>query len=154
MALSIEEKELFGRLISNLQLANIQPIGIQSERPGFGPVPGYTEADKNIVLAWNQAFATDDPLRVGEGSLFLRPRYEFSISLGGNQIFKHVSTFGILFKVIDEGAFELAWACEPVKKLFLEKQVMKTMWPLLRQQTLDGMSRLCLPTIPLPWIVE
>ena len=41
---------------------------------------------------------------------------------------------------------------DEIQKFFKEKQLVKTLWPMVRQQVLDGMSRLGLPPIPLPWL--
>jgi hypothetical protein len=151
MELTEEESARFKGLISGLQLIQIQPLSIHSDKPVFGAIsPGNQE----LTLSWNQAFAVDDPMKIGDSQLMLRPRYEFNAKLGEEQLFTHTSIFGILFGIRDRDAVDKALGTETVKKVFFEKQIMKTMWPILRQQILDGMSRLGLPTIPLPWIVE
>ena len=33
------------------------------------------------------------------------------------------------------------------------KQLTKTLWPLFRQQVIDGMSRVGLPYVTLPWLI-
>jgi hypothetical protein len=151
MELTEEDLALFKGIISGVQLLQIQPVSIHSEKSTFGTIP---PGNKELTLSWNQAFAEDDPMKVGDNQIMLRPRYEFMATLGGDTLFSHTSVFGVLFSIQNREAVDKALASETVKKVFFEKQIMKTMWPILRQQILDGMSRLGLPAIPLPWIVE
>ena len=151
MELTEEEKVLFRGLISGMQLLQIQPVSIHSEKGASGVTPpGNTE----LKLGWNQAFAEDDPIKGGEDQIIIRPRYEFTATVGGEPFFSHISIFVLLFGIQNREAVDTALGSAAVKKLFFEKQIMKTMWPILRQQVLDGMSRLGLPAVPLPWIVE
>ncbi|MGO8693042.1 MAG: hypothetical protein ACLQMF_05140 [Rectinemataceae bacterium] len=112
--------------------------------------PGNAEFN----ISWNQAFAEGDLIKGDESRLIIRPRYEFKATIGGEPLFSHTSIFVLLFGVQNREAVDKALESAAVKKLFFEKQIMKTMWPILRQQILDGMSRLGLPAMPLPWIVE
>lgn len=151
MELTEEELALFKGLISSVRLIHIEPVSIHSDKTISGALPpGSTE----LTLNWNQAFAEDDSMKVSGNQIMLSPRYEFTASLSGKPLFSHTSVFVVIFGVQNNEAVDNALASEPVKKVFFEKQIMKTMWPILRQQILDGMSRLGLPAIPLPWIVE
>ena len=151
MELLEEEKSLFKGLISGVQPLQIQPVSIHSEKNTFGAI---TPGNQEFNLSWSQAFAEDDPMMAGENQMMIRPRYEFKATIGGEPLFSHTSVFGILFGIQNREAVEKALESATVKNAFFEKQIMKTMWPILRQQVLDGMSRLGLPAIPLPWIVE
>lgn len=83
----------------------------------------------------------------------MRPKYTVAMFMGEKELYSHEATIIIAFSVIDQSAFEKAWENDEARKIFHEKQIMKTLWPILRQQVLDGMTRLGLPGIPLPWII-
>ena len=151
MELTDDQKALFRALLTSVQLLDIHPTNIHSDRGTFGTID---VTGKELNLAWNQAFTEGDPIKHEENQLLIRPRYEFTVSLEGTVIFSHVSIFVILFGVQNQETVDTAFSSPEVKNVFYEKQIMKTMWPLLRQQVLDGMSRLGLPSIPLPWIVD
>lgn len=151
MELTEEELLRFKGLITSLQLIQIQPLIIHSERQGSG---AFSPGNQELTLSWNQAFAEDDPVKTGDSQIMLRPRYEFNAKFGEELYFKHTSVFSILFGIQDREAVDKALGSETVRKVFFEKQIMKTMWPILRQQVLDGMSRVGLPAITLPWIVD
>ena len=151
MELTDDEKALFKALLTSVQLLDIHPTNIHSDRGTFGTID---LSGKELNLAWNQAFAEGDPIKHVDDQILIRPRYEFTVSLEGTVLFSHVSIFVILFGIQNQEIIDSAFSSPEVKKVFFEKQIMKTMWPLLRQQVLDGMSRLGLPSIALPWIVD
>jgi len=68
-------------------------------------------------------------------------------------LFQHTSIFVLAFEVTDAAAFEELWVDEALRKVFMEKQLQHTMWPIFRQQVLDGMSRLGMRPVALPWIM-
>ena len=82
-----------------------------------------------------------------------RPKYEFTVSFQNTLFFKQVSVFIIGFSVTDIPTFTELWADEELCKVFKEKQIQKTLWPLFRQHVHDGMSRLGMSPVPLPWIL-
>jgi hypothetical protein len=56
-------------------------------------------------------------------------------------------------QIIDPAAYGELWADEELRKIFMEKQIQKTIWPLFRQHIHDGMSRLGMSPVTLPWIL-
>jgi hypothetical protein len=136
------------RFLHALQLQEIRPMLLHSEALGQLPPPG-TE----LQLEWKQLFANGDPITPAPNARIFRPKYELTVSFEGTQIFKQVSTFVIVFKVVDVSIFEELWADEELRKVFMEKQIQKTLWPLFRQHVHDGMSRLGMSPVPLPWLM-
>jgi hypothetical protein len=138
-------------LNKSLQIRNVQFQDIHSKRNSIGFQPEVFGND--AVISWNQQFADDDPVINEDGSLIFRPKYFFSIKNGEKVVFEVTMIAALLFSIEDKDAFEKNWAKEEIKKLFLEKQIMRLMWTILRQQLMDCMSRHSLQPIPLPWIV-
>lgn len=138
----------FKALIINLKLASIQPIRLLSERH---PVSLPDKAE--LQLNWAQSFPDDDPLSLDDGQLLFRRKYNVTIAFQGETVFSHESIFQIGFDVNDKSAFDTAWKNEDARKVFNEKQIVKTLWPFVRQEAWDGMTRLGLPGFPLPWLV-
>jgi hypothetical protein len=136
------------RLLRGLQLQEIRPMFLQSESLGQMPPPG-----NELQLEWKQMYANDDPLVPSPEARLFRPRYELTVSFQGAVFFKQVSTFVVAFKVLDTSVFEELWADVELRKVFLEKQIQKTLWPLFRQHAHDGMSRLGMSPVPLPWLL-
>jgi hypothetical protein len=139
--------ERFARLIKSLSLSDIRPMELQSQRLGDLPLQGH-----EVQIQWNQAFADGDPVEVSPLVRVFRPKYEFSVKLGENDIFHQVSKFVLVFSISDSTAFNELWLDEELRKVFMAKQIQKTIWPIFRQHVLDGMSRLGMQPIPLPWI--
>lgn len=136
------------RLLHALKLQDIKPMFLQSENTGPMPVPG-----SELRLEWKQSFADDDPLATAPDIRIFRPRYELTVSFETTPIFKQISVFIIGFSITDMSVFEELWANEGLRKVFMEKQIQKTLWPLFRQHTHDGMSRLGIAPVPLPWLM-
>ena len=150
MSLSQDEMCRFQDLLSVVKLKEIQTAEIHSQRLRLGPV----EYGKKVLnLSWKQAFAREDPLREIPKMRLFRPKYEFILSLEKENIFRHISIFAVLFEIADEKIFEEIWGMESVRTFFLEKQLMKTLWPFFRQHVMDGMNRVDLKAVALPWIV-
>jgi len=140
--------ERYSRLINSLSLRDIRPMKLLSECLGDLPPKG-TE----MQLSWNQAFAEGDPLRPASDVRVFRPKYEFFVKQGETVIFHQVSVFVVACAVVDAGAFDELWADEELRKIFMEKQLRRTIWPLFRQHVHDGMSRLGMSPVPLPWLM-
>lgn len=136
------------RLLHTLALQEIKPMLLRSEALGQMPPPG-----SELKLEWKQSFANGDPLAPIPETRVFRPKYEFIVSFQGAPIFKQDSVFIVGFEVSDIPAFSELWADGELSKIFMEKQIQKTLWPLFRQHTQDGMSRLGLSPVPLPWLV-
>ena len=57
------------------------------------------------------------------------------------------------FAVKDEASFDQLWSDEGIRKVFTEKQIQRTMWPIFRPQVLDGTTRLGIPAVVLLWLM-
>jgi hypothetical protein len=126
---------------------------VPSLRISFQRTDEQIQPGSEIKINWNQIFASDDQILQNPSTLLLRPKYTVAMFMGEKELYSHEATIIIAFSVIDQSAFEKAWENDEARKIFHEKQIMKTLWPILRQQVLDGMTRLGLPGIPLPWII-
>ncbi len=140
--------ERLTRLLQSMKLQDIKPMSLHSDLLGEMPTP-----NSEINLEWKQAFADGDPVVVNGSTRIFRPRYEVNVSFQGTPIFKQVFVFFIAFQLVDVPTFEELWADEELRKVFRENQIQKTMWPFLRQYVHDGMSRLGINPLPLPWII-
>ncbi len=140
--------ERLTRLLRTLALRDIKPMFLQSDNPGPMPPPG-----SELKLEWKQSFPADDPLAPAPETRLFRPRYEFTVSFKDILVFKQVSVFVIGFAVTDAAPFVELWTDGEIRKVFMEKQLQKTLWPIFRQHAHDGMSRLGLAPVPIPWIV-
>ena len=146
-----ETQEAFSKLIRAVQLKDIQLIEVHSSRSTIGVEPEPKEGE--IELSWSQQFADDDPMRPEDAVVIFRPKYEVSFKKSGEEYF-HVSlVIAIQLSLINKDDFNSSFENESVRKIFLETQIVKTMWPILRQQVLDIMSRHSLKPIPLPWMI-
>ncbi|MEI6389318.1 MAG: hypothetical protein WCQ50_22145 [Spirochaetota bacterium] len=142
-------EEDFRLLLSSVQMSSIQPVMLHSERRDSAPA-----GEVELNLSWSQAFATDDPVEQGETTLFFRPRYQVELKYGDKVLFAHETIIGIAFVIVDRPTYLRAWANDAARKVFMEKQIQKTLWPFLRQQAMEGMSKLGIPAVPLPWIID
>ena len=140
--------ERFTSFLHTIQLQDIRPMELHSKASGSTPPQG-----SGLQLEWRYAFAKGDPIASQLEIKVFRPKYEFNIKFNGSIIFEHTSKFIISFKVINAEAYEQLWAEEDLRKAFMEQQIQKTLWPLLRQHIHDGMSRLGLSPVTLPWVL-
>ncbi len=140
--------ELFQNLIKSLSLSLIQPTKIDFER--LGEIPA---GESNIQITWKMIYPKDSPFRIENNVLHLAPLFEVTLSCKNQPVYTHKSIFVLLMNITDAETFENLWKDEEIQKYFREKQVLKTLWPIVRQQVLDGMTRLALPPIALPWII-
>ncbi len=123
-------------------------MDLHSERSGESPPQGV-----EVQLEWKQAYADGDPVDVPPDVKLFRPKYEFMLRHSGNEFFHQTSILVLAFTVTDLAAFDELWADESLRKVFMEKQLQRTMWPIFRQHVLDGMSRLGMQPVPLPWLM-
>ena len=77
----------------------------------------------------------------------------FYRQLRDDPIFRQISVFIIGFSITDMPVFEVLWANDELRKVFMEKQIQKTLWPIFRQHAHDGMSRLGMAPVSLPWLM-
>jgi hypothetical protein len=146
--MSPEIKDQVRVLLQSVKLREIVPLRLVSERLGPLPQPGG-----EMKVEWTQTFANDDPV-IPEGTIrIFRPRYEFFAVQSEKVLYKQESTFMIVFEIVDSTIFESVWKMEEVKKIFLERQIQHTVWPIFRQQVQDGMSRLGMQPVTLPWLL-
>jgi hypothetical protein len=139
----------FGRLIASVALSEVKCVAISSRRVG-DPSADKGEAP-NIQVG--QARGNDDPLRVGETGLLFRTKFDVKVTYGGTAVFEHSSEFFTSFEAKDKAAFDESWNDETARAVFFDRQLKKTLWPFLREQVQDGMIRLSLAPVTLPWIL-
>jgi len=140
--------ELFQNLLKSLSLSIIQPTKIDFERLGEIPV-----GETNIQINWKMIYPRDEPFVIENNVLKLVPLFEVTISCKNQLVYSHKSIFVLLMNILNKEEFDSSWKDEEVQKFFIEKQVLKTLWPIVRQQVLDGMTRLALPPVSLPWLM-
>ena len=136
------------RLLHSIELQDIRPMAIHSESLGPSPVQG-----SEIQLEWIQSFADGDPLAPIPETRVFRPKYDLKAAHDGQAFFKQQSIFAVAFRVIDIPTFDEVWMDGDIRKAFMERQLQRTMWPLFRQHVHDGMSRLGMVPVPLPWLM-
>lgn len=146
--MSADINERLPRFLHALQLQEIRPMLLQSEAKGPMPVPG-----SELRLEWKQQFADGDPLVPAPEVFIFRPRYELLVSFQAAPLFKQVSAFVLSFQVKDALTVQELWSDEELRRVFMENQLQKTLWPIFRQHALDGMSRLGMTPVPLPWLM-
>lgn len=139
----------FSRLISSLKLTEVRQTAIESRR--LGDLAGGEDSD--LKLEWKQAFGKEDPVKVADLSIRFRTRYEFNASSGSKPVFRHLAEYFIFFELADAAVFWSLWPDEELQEIFRNRQVLRTLWPFLRQQVLEGMLRLGLQPVTLPWLM-
>jgi hypothetical protein len=146
-----ETKSKFQALLTVLRLVGIETLQIHMDRIG---VKTETITDgKELKISWSQSFRKDDPLIDEPNHIFFHPKYDLLIAQEEQALYRHRTIFSILFEITDRSVFNDSWDSEEVMKAFHEKQIMRTLWPFLRQQVADGMTRVGLTGAILPWIV-
>lgn len=145
--MSATETVRLSELIQALELKTITPMEMSSRRLGDSPPQG-----SEIQMEWNQAIADGDPVATGPDARVFRPKYELTVKYGGSSFFKQTSVFVVAFRLKNKSLFEQLWTDEALRTVFVERQIRRTMWPIFRQHVLDGMSRLAMAPVTLPWI--
>jgi hypothetical protein len=143
---SLNEK--LSQLLHSLELKEIKPMALNSASLGIIPDKG-----NELQLEWKQSIADGDPLAPVPDTRIFRPKYEFTIKFQGSMIFMQESKFLLVFRVLNTNIFNELWADEELRKIFIEKQLQRTMWPLFRQHVQDGMCRLGMAPVALPWLL-
>jgi len=146
--MSADLDERLSRFLRALTLKEIRPMLLHSESLGPLPAPG-----SELRLEWKQQFADGDPLSPAPEALVFRPRYELSASFQASPVFRQVTTFIVAFQAQDAATANELRADEELRKVFMEHQLQKTLWPLFRQHVHDGMSRLGMAPVSLPWLL-
>jgi hypothetical protein len=143
----VSPTETLSELIQALELKAIAPMEMSSRRLGDPPPLG-----SEIQLEWNQALADGDPVADSAEAKIFRPKYELTAKCGGTPFFRQTSVFLVAFRLKNGNLFDRLWTDEDLRTQFVERQLRRTMWPIFRQHVLDGMSRLAMPPVTLPWI--
>lgn len=140
--------EDFQKLIASLSLTVIQPTKIEYERHGNPPAE-----NADIQITWKMVYPKEASFKVENNMLQLAPMFEISFACNDETLYSHKSIFLVLLNIKDKKVFEYLWANEELQKTFKEKQIRNTLWPIVRQHVLDGMTRLALPPLALPWLL-
>ena len=144
-----EINERLRRLLSTLSLKDISIMQLHSDRLGDLAPPQGIE----VQLEWKQVLADGDPFTMNPETRVFRPKYELTIKQGENLFFRQTSVFVMAFSLKDAAVFDEFWTDEELRKIFIEKQLRRILWPLFRQQVHDGMSRLGMSPIVLPLLM-
>ncbi len=139
--------ERLTQLIVSLDLQEIVPVELYSARLGEG-IAHNEELEMNITLA----FADGDPVK-NENRIVFRPKYEILVQKKSVGIFKHITKFLIVFEIKAISEWERLWPDTELQEIFKSRQINKLLWPLFRQQVIDGMTRVGLQPITLKWIM-
>ena len=142
-------EEKFKQLIQLLQLADIR---FMDSHESVLRIPENILPDSNTSLESGQAFDKDSPIITGDCLLF-RVKYVFSFLNNKEPYFKAEYIVNIFFEASDIKKAQELLQDEEVKKIFLEKQLTHTMWPILRGTLMNAFSRHSLNLCMLPWIV-
>ncbi len=140
--------ESFTNFIKSISLSTIQPTKIDVEC--LGEIPN---GEINIQISWKLMYPNEKSFIVEDNTLQLFPVFDIFLSCDNKIVYSHKSNFIIAMNIIDRKSFEELWESEEIRSYFKDKQILKTLWPIVRQQVLDGLSRLSLPPISLPWIM-
>ena len=142
------DKDLFAKFIQTISLSTIQPTKIDIECSGEIP-----NGEVPLQISWRMMYPNNEPYRIVNNNFQLSPMFDISISYENHIVYSHKSIFQIVMMINDKDLFDELWKNEEIMSYFKDKQILKTLWPIVRQQVLDGLSRLSLPPISLPWIV-
>ena len=107
---------------------------------------------KPIKTESGQAVALDDPA-VSGNLISFRMKYVFKFFCDDNPYFKAEYIVMISFTATDVNKAVELLKDEETKKIFLEKQVFRTLWTILRATIMNAFNRHSLPPVQLPWIV-
>lgn len=135
-------------LLPLLDLALLTPVKLESERRSDPPA-----ANTELQLETNLQFSDDDPIVDPAGTWTFRPRMVCTVSHTGVPHFHQASYFLVKFRLLDTSSANELWKDAKVRQDFQQKQLTKTLWPLFRQHVIDGMSRVGLPSVTLPWLL-
>lgn len=143
------DKELFAKFIQSISISTIQPTKIDVEC--LGAIPVGEQA--SLQIRWKMMYPKEQAFKIVDNIMQLAPMFEISLSYENQTIYSHKSIFQVLITITEKDKFEELWNNEEVRTYFKDKQILKTLWPIVRQQVLDGLSRLSLLPISLPWIM-
>ena len=142
-------KEKFQQLIKMLQLFDVR---FMDSHESVLCLPDNLALGKEIEIESGQAFAKEDPV-VTEESIFFRVKYVFKFLCEKKVYFKTEYVVMISFKSKDVQKASELLKDEDLKKFFVEKQLNRTLWTILRGTIMDAFNRHSLPPVQLPWII-
>lgn len=137
----------FLEFMKSISINYIQPISISFER--FGNLPKETI---DVRINWKMSYP-EEPITIKDNNFSIPPMFEINFIYNNTIVYSHKSIFVVMISIKNQKIFEKLWSIETIQKTFKEKQIRNTLWPIVRQQVLDGLSRLSLPPISLPWIM-
>lgn len=139
----------YEELISLLDLKKIQPLVFQCERLG-----DINIGNGKLETSFSYGYRKDDPVFFDKTSMACAPKFEFFLSNSNDKkIFHQLSIYEFSLSISDFDKFQSLWQDEKLQNLFMKKQIQKTVWPIFRQNVIDGLTRMSLPAISLPWII-
>lgn len=141
--------EKFQDLIKILQLADIR---FMDSHESILCLPENLTFGKEITTESGQALANEDPI-INEDMIFFRVKYVFTFSCEKKPYFKTEYIVMASFKSADVQKASELLKDEELKKFFVEKQLNRTLWTILRGTIMDAFNRHSLPPVQLPWIV-
>jgi hypothetical protein len=143
-----DKQKIYTDFIKTIALENIQPVRIEFEKNGDIPVEA-----KEMQISWNMKLKQDDPVITDKTRFLFSPLYEIFVKCQSLPVYTHRTVFKVSFSITDEKKFMELWADKDLQLVFKNQQLVKTLWPIIRQQILDGMSRMILPPVTLPFIL-
>ena len=142
-------QESYTEFLRCIQPQTMQPMSLSFNRTGDIP-----QGENQIQLSWKFLYANDDPLFPQTDLCVFRPKFEFVMIHNGTPVYNQTSLIVTKFTITNRDKFDDFWMTEEVRKFFRDKQIPSLLWPIVRQQVLDGFSRLGLPPISLPWMIN
>ena len=141
--------EKFQDLIQILQLADIR---FTDSHETVLCLPENLTLGKPIRSESGQAVALDDP-NISGNIISFRMKYVFKFFCDDNPYFKAEYIVMISFTATDVNKAVELLKDEELKKFFVEKQLNRTLWTIMRGRIMDAFNRHSLPPVQLPWIV-
>ena len=139
----------FSRLLEAMQLVEIKQVAIFSRRLGDPPLAAGIVPTMEI----KQAHGDGDPEVLVDSNILFRTRFDMKVLCADIPVFEHFSEFFAIFSIQNPDIYQELWQIEGIRKVFIERQLKRTLWPFLREHVLDGMVRVGLAPITLPWIL-
>ena len=142
-------QEKFQELIKLLQLFDIR---FMDSHESVLCLPDNLTLGKEIAIESGQAFAKEDPI-FDEKVISFRVKYVFKFSCEKKEYFR--TEYVVMFSFKSADVQKAAWLLkdEELKKIFVEKQLSRTVWTILRGTIMDAFNRHSLPPVQLPWII-
>ena len=144
------KQETYTELINVLDLIKIQQLIFQYERLG-----DY-DGKSTVKQMYRHFYREKDPSIIDNEKLVFAPKFEFLLTYDSDdakKIFHQVSIFEVAFEIKDFEKFSKLWTDNELQDVFKNKQLLRTVWPIFRQNVIDGLTRMSLPAIALPFLM-